>query len=67
MTASQEPPALRKYVSDNHFVDTFAFHGFSGREVIARFGYPLDARVLPIPGAAVSRLRGRVPMGLRPR
>lgn len=33
-------PALRKYVSDNHFMDTFAFHTISGHEMIARFGYP---------------------------
>jgi hypothetical protein len=32
-------PALRKYVSDNHFMDTFAFHTVSGRDMIARFGY----------------------------
>jgi hypothetical protein len=32
--------ALRKYVSDNHFMDTFAFHTISGGEMIARFGYP---------------------------
>jgi hypothetical protein len=33
-------PALRKYVSDNHFMDTFAFHTISGHEMIAHFGYP---------------------------
>ncbi|HEY2136797.1 MAG TPA: hypothetical protein VGH49_12970 [Xanthobacteraceae bacterium] len=33
-------PALRKYVSDNHFMDTFDFHTISGRDIIARFGYP---------------------------
>lgn len=32
-------PALRKYVTDNHFMDTFAFHSISGREMVARFGY----------------------------
>jgi hypothetical protein len=32
-------PTLRKYVSDNHFMDTFDFHAISGREMIARFGY----------------------------
>jgi len=32
-------PALRQYVSDNHFMDTFAFHTISGREMVARFGY----------------------------
>ena len=33
-------PALRKYVTDGHFMDTFDFHTISGREIIARFGYP---------------------------
>jgi hypothetical protein len=33
-------PALRKYVEDNHFMDTFAFHAISGREIVSRFGYP---------------------------
>jgi hypothetical protein len=32
-------PALRKYVSDNHFMDTFEFHTISGSEMISRFGY----------------------------
>ena len=32
--------ALRKYVSDNHFMDTFAFHEISGSDIIKRFGYP---------------------------
>jgi hypothetical protein len=32
--------ALRQYVTDNHFMDTFAFHSISGRDIIARFGYP---------------------------
>jgi hypothetical protein len=32
--------ALRQYVSDNHFMDTFAFHPISGSEIIKRFGYP---------------------------
>lgn len=32
--------ALQKYVSDNHFMDTFAFHPISGRDIIKRFGYP---------------------------
>ena len=32
--------ALRQYVSDNHFMDTFAFHPISGSEIIRRFGYP---------------------------
>ena len=31
---------LRQYVTDNHFMDTFAFHPISGREIIKRFGYP---------------------------
>jgi hypothetical protein len=33
-------PALRKYITDNHFMDTFAFHAISGRDMIGRFGYP---------------------------
>lgn len=33
-------PALRRYVSENHFMDTFDFHTISGREIITRFGYP---------------------------
>jgi hypothetical protein len=33
-------PALRQYVSANHFMDTFAFHTISGREMVSRFGYP---------------------------
>jgi len=32
--------ALRQYVTDNHFMDTFAFHSISGREIVSRFGYP---------------------------
>jgi hypothetical protein len=32
--------ALRQYVSDNHFMDTFAFHPISGRDIVRRFGYP---------------------------
>lgn len=32
--------ALRQYVSDNHFMDTFAFHPISGSQIIKRFGYP---------------------------
>lgn len=32
--------ALRQYVMDNHFMDTFEFHTISGREMISRFGYP---------------------------
>lgn len=32
--------ALRQYVSDNHFMDTFEFHPISGSEIIHRFGYP---------------------------
>jgi hypothetical protein len=31
---------LRQYVTDNHFMDTFAFHSISGREMVSRFGYP---------------------------
>src|SRR5215467_14483196 len=32
--------ALRQYVTDNHFMETFTFHPISGREIIRRFGYP---------------------------
>ena len=31
--------ALRQYVTDHHFMDTFEFHAISGREMISRFGY----------------------------
>lgn len=31
--------ALRQYVTDNHFMDTLAFHAISGGEMIKRFGY----------------------------
>ena len=33
-------PALRRYVTENHFMDTLTFHAISGREIISRFGYP---------------------------
>lgn len=32
--------ALRQYVTDNHFMDTFEFHSIPGRDIIKRFGYP---------------------------
>jgi hypothetical protein len=32
--------ALRRYVTDNHFMETFDFHPISGNEIIKRFGYP---------------------------
>jgi hypothetical protein len=32
--------ALRQYVSDNHYMDTFTLHAISGRDMISRFGYP---------------------------
>jgi len=32
--------ALRQYVTDNHFMDTFTFHPISGSEIIKRFSYP---------------------------
>jgi hypothetical protein len=32
--------ALRQYVTENHFMDTFAFHPISGSQIIKRFGYP---------------------------
>jgi hypothetical protein len=31
--------ALRQYVSDHHFMDTFDFHPISGGDIIRRFGY----------------------------
>jgi hypothetical protein len=27
-------------VTQNHYMDTFAFHTISGRDIIKRFGYP---------------------------
>ena len=33
-------PALRQYVTEHHFMDTFEFHAISGREIISKFGYP---------------------------
>ena len=33
-------PALRAYVTANHFMDSFTFHAISGREIVSRFGYP---------------------------
>ncbi len=32
--------ALRQYVTENHFMDTFEFHSISGRDIVRRFGYP---------------------------
>jgi hypothetical protein len=32
--------ALRQYVTENHFMDTFEFHAISGRDIVRRFGYP---------------------------
>jgi hypothetical protein len=32
--------ALRQYVTDHHFMDTFDFHPISGSEIVKRFGYP---------------------------
>ena len=31
---------LRDHVTANHYMDTFTFHAISGRDIIARFGYP---------------------------
>jgi hypothetical protein len=31
--------ALRQYVTENHFMDTFDFHSISGRDMVKRFGY----------------------------
>jgi len=33
-------PSLRKYVTDNHFMDTREFHSIPGSVIISRFGYP---------------------------
>lgn len=38
--ASTYNAALRKYVTENHFMDTFAFHSISGSDIVKRFGYP---------------------------
>lgn len=38
--ASTYKPALRQYVTANHFMDTFEFHSISGSEIISRFHYP---------------------------
>jgi hypothetical protein len=38
--ASRYNSALRQYVSDNHYMDTFAFSTISGSDMISRFGYP---------------------------
>jgi hypothetical protein len=38
--ASTYNAALRQYVADNHYMDTFAFHSISGSEMIKHFGYP---------------------------
>ncbi len=32
--------ALRQYVTENHFMDTFAFHPIPGSQIVKRFGYP---------------------------
>jgi len=32
-------PALRQYLTANHFMDTLEFHSISGSEIISRFGY----------------------------
>jgi hypothetical protein len=31
--------ALQRYVTANHFMDTFEFHSISGSDIIKRFGY----------------------------
>ncbi|HLH96130.1 MAG TPA: hypothetical protein VKW08_13535 [Xanthobacteraceae bacterium] len=33
-------PALRQYVTANHYMDTFELHAISGKDIISRFGYP---------------------------
>ena len=32
--------ALRRYVTDHHFMETLELHPISGSEIIKRFGYP---------------------------
>jgi hypothetical protein len=32
--------ALQQYLTQNHYMDTFAFHTISGRDMVKRFGYP---------------------------
>src|SRR5271168_2981299 len=32
--------ALRQYVKENQFMETFAFHSISGGDMVKRFGYP---------------------------
>jgi hypothetical protein len=32
--------ALRQYVTEQHFMDTFTLHAIPGAEMISRFGYP---------------------------
>jgi hypothetical protein len=36
--------ALRRYVTDNHYMDTLAFHAIPGAMIIDRFGYKECAR-----------------------
>lgn len=33
-------PALQRYVTANHFMDTLDFHSIPGSDIIKRFGYP---------------------------
>lgn len=33
-------PALRKFITDNGYMETFTFRSISGRDIIGRFGYP---------------------------
>ena len=32
--------ALQQYLTQGHYMDTFAFHTISGRDIVKRFGYP---------------------------
>jgi len=32
--------ALQQYLNQGHYMDTFAFHTISGRDIVKRFGYP---------------------------
>jgi len=37
--ASFYKPSLRKFVMDNHYMDSWEFHTISGYDIIHKFGY----------------------------
>jgi hypothetical protein len=37
--ASHYNAGLRRFVAANHYMDSFAFHAVSGRDIIRKFGY----------------------------